>query len=430
MNDKMASFQSQTIESILRNSLNNYDQINVSQVAATVLEEYKEKISRQHSYNFDYENISIQNNAALEKFRKAYFFKNSMSKKLLKAVKQASDYGMAGMLLRAGNNNPITQNVFIVGNIEYENEVLKEAFLSYSYINEKQFENDQLTLMRLVFNKEIKKYVLQHWIARRQEKEDKISLQNGEVATIDRELEDGTKETIILQYVYADIDYCPLEILENNESARSDFSYAVEQLRLASKFNAIIEKEWEYIKTQMLNNLIYNPDKTGKELEAEIEGGKTRVHDVADPDGRLQTALSYLSSGGITADIANNIKEKYKGEIRELTFSFGSMDGGNNKHTTEVLSSNVDAYKYLYVKFTFFKEFLQKLVWKILDMASKYKENKGISLKDVDIIDIMLQYSRPIEILLSMNSDGTEQDANIRVNKNINVDQPAEEGKK
>jgi len=52
-------------------------------------------------------------------------------------------------------------------------------------------------------------------------------------------------------------------------------------------------------------------------------------------------------------------------------------------------------------------------------MSSKYKGIQ-ISVKD-EILDVRLQLSRPLEIILNLNSDGTEQDPNTRINENTNT---------
>lgn len=363
-----------------------------------IFAETKEKISRQFSYNYDYSSFTFTNLGDTQtQFLKKYIFENEVHKKLLKNVKNASDYGIAGMLLRVGKKSIISQNVFLVNAPQYFNEVLMVAYMTVDYIDLDSYNEQELSLMKLALNEQ-GKYELSYIDAQRNENGKGFDLENGKVQLV--KIGDDIVER---KFVYDDFDFCPLEILENNESAKGDWEYAKEAMRLFSKFDAIIEREWEYTKIQLLNNLIFNPDKTAREVQAQIEGGEERVHEVADPDGKLQSALSYLSSGGITTDIAKSIKENYKDEIRELTFAFGSMSGGNNKHTTEIVGASMDAFKYLFVKKEYFSVFVRKYFWKVLNMSTIFPQNKGIALNDYLEVDFKL--SKAIEIMLALQDN-------------------------
>lgn len=363
-----------------------------------IFAETKEKISRQFSYNYDYSSFTFTNLGDTQtQFLKKYIFENEVHKKLLKNVKNASDYGIAGMLLRVGKKSIISQNVFLVNAPQYFNEVLMVAYMTVDYIDLDSYNEQELSLMKLALNDQ-GKYELSYIDVQRNENGKGFDLENGKV-----QLVKIGEDIVERKFVYEDFDFCPLEILENNESAKGDWEYAKEAMRLFSKFDAIIEREWEYTKIQLLNNLIFNPDKTAREVQAQIEGGEERVHEVADPDGKLQSALSYLSSGGITTDIAKSIKENYKDEIRELTFAFGSMSGGNNKHTTEIVGASMDAFKYLFVKKEYFSVFVRKYFWKVLNMSTIFPQNKGIALNDYLEVDFKL--SKAIEIMLALQDN-------------------------
>lgn len=373
-----------------------------SNVKELLFGEMKEKISRQFSYNYDYSSFAFTNaSEAQQSFLKRYIFENEVHKKLLKNVKNASDYGIAGMLLRVGNKSIISQNIFLATQPQYFNEVLTTAYMTVDYIDLGSYKEEQLSLMKLSLN-DMGKYELSYIDVSRTEDGKGFDLENGIV-----QLVKVGDELVERKYVYEDFDFCPLEILENNESAKGDWEYASESMRLFAKFDAIIEKEWEYTKIQLLNNLIFNPDKTAREVQAQIENGEERVHEVADPDGKLQSALSYLSSGGITTDIAKSIKENYKDEIRELTFAFGSMSGGNNKHTTEVVGASMDAFKYLFVKKEYFSIFVRKYFWKVLNMSSIFPANKGLA--SLDYLEVDFKLSQALEIMLTLQDNSKTQ---------------------
>ena len=382
----------QQFNTMLRDALNTSENASKAQIKELLYSEMREKIGRQSAYNFDYPSITFPKLETKQKeFMESYFFKNDLFSKLIKTVKNAADNGISGMLERVGANSIITQNVYIYNNPVYYLDVLQEVYLTEELIDIDKYDKDNLAIMKLYLNQE-GKYVLSHIIVPKDDNGN-FQLENGMVQRIEVNGEEVNRE-----YVYQEWDYSPLTILENNESAKGDWEYANTTMRLNAKFNSIIEQEWEYTKIQLLNNMMYNTEKTGAEVQAGIENGVERVYDVNDPDGKLQSALTYLSSGGITTDIARAIKENYKEEIQELVFSFTAMSGGNNKHTTEAVMSNVDAFKYLFIKKEYFHIFLQKLTWKILDMSSSIK---GDITYDEDMIVVNFKLSKILEMMIN-----------------------------
>lgn len=366
-----------------------YDvETNKNKILELIFSEEKEKLIRRQSYLYDYSSIKPKGDEG--QFKK-FDFDNRMKDKLLKVVRNATEYGIGGMLERFPNSNKLmVQNVHILKEPITYNEVLTEAYLSVDYVDLNSYDEQDTQIMKLWLNEE-GKYVLSYMDI--PVKDDEVYvLEDGKVQKVIKDDEEYKRE-----YVYADIDHCPLHILENNESAKGDWTYASERLRLFAKFDSIIEKEWEYLKVQMLNNLVGGSDKTGEQVQQDIEKGEKRVHDITDIDGLGDTSLSILSAGGITAEIARTIKVNYKEEVDELTFSIGQLSGGNNKHTTEAIMSNLDAFKYMYVKMEYFQHFLSELYTAIAKSYSLVNQE----MKQRDFVEMEVKFSKVIEMVLT-----------------------------
>lgn len=377
------------INEVFKSIANGYDDDQIKKDVKNILfAEQRTKYARQNAYNYDYSSISFKGLESKDVLDK-YIFQNKIKEKLVKVVRNASDYGLSGMLLRFAKDNIITQNVYIQGNPTYSNEVLTEAYMSIDVIDLNSYDEQNTELMRLWLNEE-GKYVLTYVDVPLNENGDAFDFINGKVQKIDL-----NGMIIPREYVYNDFTDSPLEILENNEEAKGDWEYASETLRLFTKFDSIIEVEWEYLKVQMINNLLTGSDMTAEEIKRKIESGD-RIFDLADMDGLGGTPLSILSAGGITAEIARTIKENYKTEVDEIMFALGKLSGGNNKHTTEALISNVAAFNYLFVKKEFFKGFLSRLFTKISSSLNVI----GSTKEQVDFVDADIKFSYAIEMIL------------------------------
>lgn len=374
-----------------------YDALNDNDkkdIRSAIFSEHRTKISRENAYNYDYNSITFKdlsdkNNAAMKK----YIFQNDITKKLTKTVKNASDYGIAGVLLRVGQKTTIAQNIFIVQQPEYINEVLVRAYLSVDYVDLGSYIEKDIEVMELQLDKISGKYSLTYKNVPWSEDNGSYVLENGQV----QKVKDKTGETVDRTYEYT-FDFSPLEILENNESAKGDWTYAATTLDLMAKFDSFISKEWSYIKTMLLNNLLAGSDKTADELQKQIESDKERIFDSADLDGLGGAPLSVFSQGGITSEIARVVKENYKEEVNDIIFSIGKLVGGNNKHTTEAIMSNIKGFNYLFAKKGFFLSFIQKLFYKIFKMNEAFDKDFAL---DKDWLELDCKFSKPIEIVLS-----------------------------
>lgn len=382
-------------DQIIRKIMNSSGLTNESKknIKSYIFQEHKQKIIRQNAYNYDYsgikiKNISESNRAAIEQ----YNFDNNVIPKLIKTVKNASEYGIGGILQRVGVNSTITQNVHIAQQPEYYNEVLLSAYLTVDYVDLTAYLERDLEVMKLWLNDE-GKYVLSYTDVPYNQDHGRYILEAGKVQQVVQ-----GDEIFEREYVYSNFDFCPLEILENNESAKSDWSYAQTTLELFAKFDAIIDKEWSYVKTILINNLLTGSDKSADEIQALLEKDDERVLDLADIDGMGGAPLSVLSQGGVTAEIARIIKQNYKEEVDELVFALGKLSGGNNKHTTEAIMSNLDAFKYLYIKKEFFTSFVAKLFHKIFMMNALINKDFEVGVKK---LDVEIMFSKPIEMVLA-----------------------------
>lgn len=370
-----------------------------------VEKEIRTYLSRVSTYQFDLKNPFI-NNADQEQidWLKEWMFFSKQTKKNLIGSRIKTTIGKSATLLRVGGNKIVSDVMEVMGTPKTVSDEPIEVYMTKNSIQTNEQQEQMLSYYRLFFNKQGKPQL------------DRLS------APIDDNFTKAVSELdgkVVDSYVYEGIDFLPVEIDINNEESRPDWWYAKTYIGFESRFDTVIVQEWEYVKTQMLNNLVYNPDKSAEEVQADIENGKKRVHEVADPDGKLQSALTYLSSGGITTDIARGIKEHFKNEVREMTMTISQLAGGNNKHTTEVVGANVHPLNYMWTRKQLTEEFFARLYHKLMVMSNIYGFAQLGELPTY--LDLSIPLARPLELMLQMNSDGSEQDPNTRVNENINT---------
>lgn len=149
----------------------------------------------------------------------------------------------------------------------------------------------------------------------------------------------------------------PVLPMQNNALGKADIPSEMSELLKEFKFYGDqLGVEWEKIKTQFLNNMLYGSGKEAKEWNNDMQEGKS-IHDVADPDGKLQGALAPLISGSTTPTlILQNIQYiedrllKYSGQFREINAS------GGNKHNLEISMQNAEAFNYMLNKQAFRQE--------------------------------------------------------------------------
>ncbi|NQZ29594.1 MAG: hypothetical protein HRT98_04385 [Mycoplasmatales bacterium] len=368
------------------------------EVKFKVMQAVKDRISRVHSYVFDTKKELITNlNEDTLKVLQKHNFKNRLTAKKLLSARTKSKYGNSAMVIRVAPGKPLVQVMELLSTPKYSNGELTEVYTTLNSISQNN-EQNLLTYFHWTNNNGVVKVdTYQQDISNSQN----FTPANGE---------------LIKSFTYKKINYIPIEIDVNNEEQKSDYDYAAPFLGIESDFTEKLLVEFEFVKVQLLNNRVYQPEKESEEVEQDIKNGKSRVYDVVDPDGKLQTALTYLSNGGMTTDIAMSILEKYESKVNDYTMIIAKMDGGNNKHTTEVIGANIHPLNYLWVRKNLYEEFLGRFYWKYLDILEKY----GYELFTEELpeyVEVEAQLSRPMEIILQLNADSTEQDAPTEITK-------------
>lgn len=357
------------------------------------IKELKEWVIRTSAYQWDFKNIKFDNLSKEQNdFIDEYNFKNKMVNNHLVNTRIKLEQGKSVLAWRIGNGKLIPEIGELMGTPKEDNGELIEVFITKNYITQLNSET-QITFYK--YYKQQGKVYVQTYVA---------PFNNG----IKNNPKGDDKYKQGKAYLFPNIDYLPLEIFYANEKGCPEWKFVENSIDMAGTFNKQLKIEWEYIKVQLMNNLNFNPTKTSLEVQQEIEGNKTRVHDMYDPDGMVQQSLSYLTNGGLTAEIAKNIIDYYKNQIKEFLFMISRTGGGNNKHTTEALNDNINAYSWIWTKKSLLTEEIGRIYYKWADMSNKYNFISFGKLPKYFKGEIQL--SRSLEMLLNLNAEGKEQD--------------------
>lgn len=202
-----------------------------------------------------------------------------------------------------------------------------------------------------------------------------------------------------------DIDRLPVVILPNNEDYESTFEYADGIIETAGKHLENIDKEWEYDKSMLINNNLFEPERTADTVQYTIEEGETRVIDQKDPNGQYGQSLSYLSSGGISSQVAQRNYDKYKQEALFYTLSWLVVsDGKTNKHGAEVITSQLPSFNNIQFQIELMEEFYSHFIYLLAALGNQTKQ-LDITLDKLPKIDVAL--SPMLEQIVNMtNQDG------------------------
>ena len=364
-------------------------------VKTNAIKELKEWVLRTFTYQWDFKNISFSNlNKKQNELIEEYNFNNRMVNKHLINTRIKLQHGQSVMALRVGKGKLLPEVLELIGTPKQANGEWVEVFATKNNISQHN-EQEQLTFYK--FYKNNTEVFVQTYLAPFNDEVKKNPSNSAK-----DEYKNGKA------YKYPKIDYLPLEIFYANETATPEWDFVANSINIAGTFNEQLFTEWKYIRTQLINNINFNPTKTANDVKDDIENKDKRVHDMYDPDGEINQAISYLSSGGITVDIAKGVIEFYKDQIKEFLFMISRTGGGNNKHTTEAMNDNVNAYSYIWTKKTLLSEELSRFYFKLLDISKKYN---FISIDELPTyLKGEIQLSRSLEILLNLNADGKEKD--------------------
>lgn len=362
----------------------------------------QEYVVRTNVNIFDFNNINFENiDEKIVEWIKIFNMRNTMVKKFMKSAKMKAASGRSGMLLRVLDKEIFPEVVEISGNPVWYGKKIIEIWFSQIYTI---FERDsnQFVGHRLFLSEE-GKYTLETY---------HYENSSSDVQSNPEDLQSKEDKKLFSTFVYEDIDFCPFVLDINNEDEVPDIFYAQSAIKAESFFYSQTKKEWEWAKMQMLYNKIYGPTKEASQVQKEIEEGDIRVQETIDQQnlGDNSQSLTFLTAGSLTPDIAMASSKHFKTLRQELTLSVIPSDGGNNKHTTEILGANIHPLNYLWAKQNFTNIFLSEFYHKLLTLVKEYRKEGHKDIGDIpDYIDARVSLSRPTEILLNLNADSSEK---------------------
>lgn len=212
---------------------------------------------------------------------------------------------------------------------------------------------------------------------------------------------------------YNEYDVMPVVVLPNNEDYESTFQYAGSIIETAGKHLNNIDSEWEYDKAMLINQNFFEPTRDGDTLQSEIEGTKTtasgkqkKVFDTKDPNGLGATSIGFLSSGGVSSQVAQRNYDKFKQEALFYTLSWLVVsDGKTNKHGAEVITSQVPTFNHIEYQIELLSEFYSHFLFILHNLMILTNELESEKLEEVPTVDVAL--SKYMEAILDMtNKDG------------------------
>lgn len=154
----------------------------------------------------------------------------------------------------------------------------------------------------------------------------------------------------MLHLPYKDI---PVKIVKNNRLGKPDIPIELyPALETINKMSDGLPSEWYHSSVQYINNMNFGSTKNGEEIQEDIEDGK-KVHDVNDPDGKLNSQTMLMSNGSQTPIILWNLLEGLIDKVLMFSSQFRDMSGAGgtkNKQTLEVAGENKRAFEYMLSK--------------------------------------------------------------------------------
>lgn len=98
----------------------------------------------------------------------------------------------------------------------------------------------------------------------------------------------------------------PVQPFINNENGEADIPEEFDSvLETMDYFSGQIPEEWEYTKTMLIKNTMFDAQNKPRSTETTIENGG-RVLGINDPDGKLGGSLAALSGGSVTNEVLLN----------------------------------------------------------------------------------------------------------------------------
>lgn len=185
-------------------------------------------------------------------------------------------------------------------------------------------------------------------------------------------------------------DYLPVVVLPNNEDYESQFLYIDKFIDVCSKHLNNINTEWEFDKAMLSINNIMNPLQDGAEIQKKIQDGEERVFEQMDPDGKYANTMNYVSSGGISSQVAQRNYDKFKSETLFYALSFLIVsDGRTNKHGAEVITTQLPSLVAIQFQIELMNEFYSNFI-SLYTIMLKETAEIGFSIEDNPEINVEL----------------------------------------
>lgn len=179
------------------------------------------------------------------------------------------------------------------------------------------------------------------------------------------------KEVVVgKEFKIPGITEIPAEVITNNALETPDLPLELQsQLSVVNALVGDIQPEWEYTRTQYVNNRNYNTSVKSADWNGKIINA--RVHDINAPEGVIASSLAPLISNATNVDILN--KQIAYIEDRILKYAMQYRDGsisGTNKTIAEVMSQNQQAFEWISNKNEHIKAQLTRFIEKVGMLAN------------------------------------------------------------
>ena len=348
------------------------------------------------TYNgyFDYYNINFDDELSEEqkKLLEDFNFINSMADKLERAGYIKFQEGQVALVNTIKENKIVPLVLYIVGQPVYENGKLVKIYLSPHGSSPSENRDEQFISKFFIKNKKV--YSLRVDFISPEEGDDKVG----------RFVSHGKEK----KFLYKGIDYLPVEILKANPHGESIVKGCESSINSYAYFMRELNVEWKYVRSFLTFNRSLNPETSAERLQKEIETQDKRGVDTINRNGLLENILEVLAGNGNTITSALDILQKLKDDIKEHLFITAQTPGKNNKHTTEALNDNVNAYSKIWSLRMRMSQDISRYYYKVLHMQKVFEKKEVGELPE--FIKCEIQLARPLENLLNLSADSSEKD--------------------
>lgn len=166
----------------------------------------------------------------------------------------------------------------------------------------------------------------------------------------------------------------PAKLMYNNSLRKPDIPNDLKpMLANLTYFGNEFSIEWRKVRTQYMNNMLYN-SKPGSEYSEDMKKG-VDMHDVNDPDGKLANSLQLMTSGSQSMVLLMNQVDFLEDKILKFSFTMReTISTGTNKGALEVSGINQAEYEYMTKKLNF----RLKQMNRFFDILFKFMKEAGL----------------------------------------------------